>query len=352
MAVYMVTIIAMGQLNAAPWGRLLAIPFSIAILTWPALLSADEILLEDGSLIIGDIENLVDGDLYVDTEHMDVIIIDWTAVVEIRSSQEFMIELHSGRRLHGGITRDEKGVTIERQNPLTVQPDNVAIIHQLDTTFLDRLSAYIDLGATLARGNNELTQATLSAGMGYEGDNYETNVTASTFINRQEGADDIRRNTLYWNYNHQLGNHWRGGAFAQFEEDEQQQLDLRSTFGGTLGKRLISNPYTRLDFNFGIAETTEDFVARPVNDNIIGLVGVVYRLRSPKEFDVDLSYQLLPYFDGADRYRSQLDARIAFEIKNKLDFVITLYHRYDSRPPVDVLKIDYGLTVGLGWSLD
>ncbi len=54
---------------------------------------AAEVYLKDGSVVIGTIKSLADGeDLDVDTEYMDVVTIDWDAIDEIRGTQTVYVE--------------------------------------------------------------------------------------------------------------------------------------------------------------------------------------------------------------------------------------------------------------------
>ena len=63
-----------------------------------------EFQLQDGTIVIGTIVRLVDGeDLVVDTEYMDEVTIDWDAIVSVRGTQLVEVELFDGRREIGTV---------------------------------------------------------------------------------------------------------------------------------------------------------------------------------------------------------------------------------------------------------
>ena len=66
--------------------------------------NAAELLLRDGSLVIGKILRLTDGsDLVIDTAHMDEVTIEWLFVSRIRATDVVEVEFFDGSRVLGRI---------------------------------------------------------------------------------------------------------------------------------------------------------------------------------------------------------------------------------------------------------
>ena len=145
--------------------------------------NAAEFHLRDGSVIVGTIVSLVDGDdLVVDTAHMDKVTIEWDAIEEIRGTQVVDVVTFDGRRFIGTVTFDEGNMAISGENNLELAPGDVFSIDEIDESFWEGLNAYTDLGMNVVRGNNRVTQLNFGAGVRYEGRDFETSIDASSII--------------------------------------------------------------------------------------------------------------------------------------------------------------------------
>ncbi len=312
---------------------------------------AAEVYLKDGSVVIGTIKGLADGeDLDVDTEHMDVVTIEWDAIDEIRGTRTVDVELFDGRRILGTIVMDEEGLSVVGENTHEIQLAEVFSIDEVNETFWDALDVYTDLGMNIIRGNNQVTQVSFGGGVGYNARNFEISIDGTTIINEQADGQDTRRATLTGVYTHKLGNNWTGNALLQLEKDEQQDLNGRSLLGGAFGKRLYNRRGMRFELFGGLALNREDFEGEPKTDTPEGLLGAAYRLRAARGIDFDASLFVFPNLETSGRVRTQFDSSLSIDLFADFDFKLTFYDRYDSDPPVGNETNDYGLTVGLSWS--
>ncbi len=328
--------------------------FAIAALVFVLGLSAvdaAEVYLKDGSVVIGTIKRLADGeDLDVDTEHMGVVTIDWDAIDEIHGSRIVDVELFDGRRILGKVDLNENGLSIIGEDTLTVQLAEVFAIDEVNDTFWQALDVYTDLGMNIIRGNNQVTQISFGGGVGYNARKFEISIDGTTIINEQTDALDTRRVTLSGVYTYKFSNNWTGSGLLQFERDDQQGLKGRSLLGGAVGKRLYNNRRMRFDLFGGIALNSEEFVGEPRTETPEGLLGAAYRLRASRGIEFDVSLIVFPSLETSDRVRSQFDSSLSIDLFADFDFKLTFYDRYDSQPPVGNETHDYGLTLGLSWS--
>jgi putative salt-induced outer membrane protein YdiY len=312
---------------------------------------AAEVYLKDGSVVIGTIKRLADGeDLDVDTEHMGVVTIDWDAIDEIHGSRIVDVQLFDGRRILGKVDLNENVLSIIGEDTLTVQLAEVFAIDEVNDTFWQALDVYTDLGMNIIRGNNQVTQVSFGGGIGYNARKFEIKIDGTTIINEQTDALDTRRVTLSGVYTYKFGNNWTGNGLLQFERDDQQGLKVRSLLGGALGRRLYNNRRMRFDLFGGIALNSEEFIGEPRTETPEGLLGAAYRLRASRGIEFDLSLIVFPSLETSDRVRSQFDSSLSIDLFADFDFKLTFYDRYDSQPPVGNETHDYGLTLGLSWS--
>lgn len=313
---------------------------------------AAEIKLRDGSVIVGTILELKDSeDLIVDTEHMDEVTIEWEAIREIRETQLIEVELFNGQRLFGQVMLDEKGISIIGDDTtVTLPPDTVFAISEVNESFWEGFDIYTDVGMNLVRGNNEVTQLSFGAGIGYDGRDFETSVDATTIINEQSEGQNLRRATLAGSYTYRLPRNWQASGLLQFESDDQQSLNLRTLVGGAIGNRVYNQRRMRIDLYTGLVVNSEEFEGQPRSESLEGLLGGAYRLRSARGIDIDLSLFVLPSLEQSDRLRMQFDGSLSIDLFADLDFKLTVYDRYDSQPPPGNDSNDSGLTLGLSWS--
>lgn len=320
------------------------------LLLGASLADATEVHLTDGSVVMGTIKGLVDGeDLVVDTKFMDDVTIEWDAIDRIVGTQAVTVELFNGRRITGLIALDSEGMQIIGNEIVTVQPIEVFAIEEVNETFWEGLDVYTDLGMNIVRGNNTVTQFSFGGGVSYDARDWQTGVSGTTVFNEQIDAQDTRRATLNANYTQRFRGNWSLTGLYQFETDEQQDLDGRSLVGGALGNRIYNKRHMRIELFGGLVLNSEEFTGTPRNETLEGLVGSSLRLRTKKGLDVDVSLLVLPSLEESDRVRTQVDASLSMDLIADFDFKVTVYDRFDSQPPAGNAENDYGVTLGLSW---
>ena len=97
---------------------------------------AAEFHLSDGSVIVGTIVSLVDGeDLIVDTAHMDEVTIEWDAIQEIRGTEVVDVVTFDDRRFIGTVTFGEGTLTIAGEDGIEVAPADIFSIDEIKDSF-------------------------------------------------------------------------------------------------------------------------------------------------------------------------------------------------------------------------
>ena len=325
----------------------------LCLLSWTASSNAAEIVLTDGSRIVGVILSLEDAeDLRVDTEHMDVVTVDWDAVESIDATATLEVELFDGRRIVGPLVVRGDSVRAGFGAGRGIDRSRIFRIEEYNETFQDAVELYTDLGMNLVRGNNIVTQVSTGAGFRYNGERFETRLDAAAIVNEQTDGTDTRRTTLRSSYTWKLRDNWNLSGLYSYEADEQQGLDSRTLLGAAIGNRIVNNRRLRLELYSGLALNTEDFETTAKADSLEGVLGATVRWRSRYDVDVDGNLTVLPNLEQSGRTRVQADGTVSIDLWGDLDFKTTFYSRYDSDPPEGNSKNDYGTTVSLSWSTD
>jgi hypothetical protein len=142
----------------------------------------------------------------------------------------------------------------------------------------------------------------------------------------------------------------RLGVSAGYERDENQLLEYRIPLGAYASYRVVSYQRTRLDLVVGGGPTLEKYTGGEAESLGEGKAGFRFIGKPDGDTTIDISSYAYPGLFDFERVRVDTDAVLRFEIITDLNLNITAYHRFNSEPPIDVDKNDYGLTLGVGWS--
>ncbi|MCP3960590.1 MAG: DUF481 domain-containing protein [bacterium] len=320
---------------------------SLAIFTGDPL-AADEVVLDDGTVIVGKVKRLQGKRLEIRTRHMGLVKVQRDGIVEVRTERAVAVGVDTGERWTGTLELADGLMTVAGETTEVIPLGDVVRIEELEFDLWDRLEVEASGGLNLSRGNSRTTTYRLGAAVEYDRGASRTYAAFSTTVDEEKSSADNRRSTL--DLGHEL---WSANkrfsleALFDFEQNESAKLDLRSVVGGAAGLKLVDGRAHRLKGLLGTAWVAEDYVDRSPTESIDLLVGLEYRFnRRPAR----LTTSLVAYPDFSGRVLLQLDGKLKVELVEDYDFDVTFYDRYDSDPPVAADQHDYGLTIGLGWS--
>ena len=309
-----------------------------------------KVTMENGSILFGEVKKLEFAKLTLDTDDFGLIDIDWDPVAMVKAPGPFVVTLENGRSITGGIEIDSVNFTITGPTPVTVPRGEVGSFKDFDTGFWNRASAGVDIGANISRGNNRVTSVNVGANLGYASDVTEIVLKGTALVNEQQDASDTRRYTAGLSGNREIVGRLRLGVSANYERDENQQLDYRAPIGIYPSLRAISKQRARLDLIAGGGPTFEKFTGEEGTSLAEGKLGFSFIGRPNGDTDLDLSAFVFPELFDADRIRIESDLIFRIEIIDDLTFNFTTYYRFNNQPPFGVDKSDYGFTLGIGWS--
>ena len=202
----------------------------------------DVLYLKNGDRLTCEIKSLDKGQLTVKTDFTSgTIVIDWNQVERIESPQGFQVETQDGDLLVGSLEKKQpssKVSVIDNTDSTQVPQSDVVWLTQDQPGVLGKLDLNVDYGFSFTKSN-----ATVSSNLDVSADFTTTkwklsNDTNFSFNGQDNGTDSSRqqinnsiRRRLAWK-------HWFAGGLANFLSNSEQQLDLRSTFGGGIGREI------------------------------------------------------------------------------------------------------------------
>lgn len=322
----------------------------------------DVLVMKNGDRITCELVSLSKGQLQIKTDYtLGTVTVNWQLVERIDSSQLFHVELTSGGTRNGTLkqealqTEDKRVVQIsEGDSTFQVEHDEIVVIDQLGASLWKQLDGSIDVGLSYT-SSNSTGQLTLGASLNRRREINEVDLSWSSFVSRVEGVDPTNRHEFTAIYK-RLTNwkNWFYGGALDFLKSDQQNLDLRVTPGGLIGKSILRTNRSNA-FMMGGAAVNQEWFLEAVGGvtEQTSLEGIIAGTVSLFRFDstqIDTSLVIFPSLSQWGRYRINFDNSIYLDLWGNLYLRFSFYDDYDSRPQGDTPKNDLGMTTSFGWS--
>ncbi len=320
----------------------------------------DDLVLANGDHLVGEIKKLEHGQLFFKSDYMlNAIQVDWTQVRELHSQDAYQVLLSNGEHPTGAIVRAADGsFTVTPAGGPVVVTTFARVIGMLpvETDFWAQLTGSIDSGFSYTSGNNQ-TQFSASGVVSYVTGDYIFNLSGSSTFSGQSDGTDTNRNNITLTNQFTIKPKLFTVVLGDLLHSDQQDLDLRTTLGGGLGRQLVQTDRTSLAFFGGAVYTNERYSAPPDPDepgsqdanNIEGVIGLRFATFRFKTTDISSTLSVYPSFTNPGRVRLNFAPTMNLEIARNLYWNFTLYENYDSQPPVNANKNDFGVTNSIGW---
>jgi hypothetical protein len=318
-------------------------------------LRTDVVTLNNGDRLTCTLKKLERGRLTIKTDALGTVTVFWDDVVSLESPKTYEVEDARGTRYYGALRpgKPREIVVLLPDGTATPLPLlDVVRLAPLGSTFIARIDGSISLGFSFTQAN-EQTQWTLNGDASYRARRYLTETTFSSQLTAIEDVDTQTRNVLSMSGRRFIGQHWFTAGFGQFQQDEALDLDFRAVLGGVVGRYLVQRPQTTLSVFGGMALTREYFANDGSGENSAEAVaGVDIDWFTPGESDTDFQTTVISFYNVSGRARARVELTSAFQRKllKDLFWSINVFNSYDSSPPGDEKKNDFGVNLALGWS--
>lgn len=320
----------------------------------------DVVVMKNGDRMTGEVKKLENGVLYVSTDYFSGSIgVDWSLVDRVESTAAYQVTLQDGKRATGKIEKvpadEAPGKDFEVAGPngkiQTAAPEVVNIASS-KRNFWRQLTGSIDTGVDFTSGNNQ-TSVTSDANVNYLATKWFGGASFNSSFGGQSGASKtnlIETQTLdglYLNRNSFLV------GLGDFLHSSQQDLSLRSTFGGGYGRYIVRNNLNTLAWLAGIAYTHENFAveaARPSDQSVEALLGAQYALFHFDRYGLQSQLLIYPGLSDAGRIRTTTKTTFTMKLSNNFHLDFSFWDNFDSRPPFNSKGNELGVSNALGWT--
>jgi putative salt-induced outer membrane protein YdiY len=307
-------------------------------------LGADIIVLSNGDQLKGEIKKREKDVITISTDYSDEDFkIKWEKVTRIESDRTFLVETFEGVRVAGTIKPDPTDTKAANVGTDKVALQNISYVLPFERTFWSRFDAGFDLGYSMTKANG-VKQFTGALNVVHTGERSIASLAANAFLNSQSNAPRTRRWEVSPEYRYLFGRSWYANGAADFYSSEEQQLALRTTLAGGIGRYFLRSPVQYLAVGGGLAWTRERYYDPevPSRNSAEAYGGVEYMSERLKFADLITRFTIYPSLTISGRYRTKFQFDLSFNLPGDWYMDIGYYSNFDSKPPGALPRSDYG----------
>lgn len=327
---------------------LLALPILLGKSVW-----ADTVVLKNGDRLSGEIDSISGGRLLLRTEYAGDVPIWLDAIESVTSAEEFRLRLRGGGHLEGRF-----GVENAIQHLLgdeVSQPVELVAVASAGRRgdalagLASGWSTRSDLSASRSSGNsdteavNVLVRSTL---------NLDWSAHDWTLLLSREEAEGVRsKEQLDFDYGYKrfFSGNWFALGNAEYYRDELKDIDLRFTLGGGFGYQVWQDSFGALSLGAGVSVVFDE-IGGKAKENPAWRWELDYnRFFSAKRFEFFHRHNLLVIPAGGRGQVIEASTGLRMAISDRLDTVLRLDHRIDTKPPEGSDKTDVTYSLGVGF---
>jgi hypothetical protein len=317
----------------------------------------DIVYMKNGDKITGEIQTLDKGQLFIKPDYTTTaFILDWNKVDHIKSSQQFAVTDPTGQVYVGSIGQGPQAnsVAVVSAVTKTLPGNSVVEIDQLGKTFFRRMKGNIALGLSFAKSNAQ-KNFSLQMGLAYQSEEKLFSFDSYSQFASQKQTTNTQETSVKTSLYQRLRNsNWYAGGLTNFLSSAEQKVDLRSTLGLGVEKRLIFTNRTNLSVGGALAYTVETDAANSTNpdrpnslDSAFALDYSTFRFDSTTFNTVVWVY---PSLSEPGHIRMTLDQDLYYKLPKNFNLSVTFYDNYDNQPVEAAPQNNLGVTSSLGWS--
>ncbi|QFU77441.1 DUF481 domain-containing protein [Halioglobus maricola] len=318
---------------------------------------ADEILLKNGSRILGTVVEARDGSVTVDTDFAGTLAISMDQVVSMQTSQPVVMQM-----------ADE---TVLEEQPMVIADSQLQVTDSTGATqalALDQLlvvnpeawelgqgyawSGLANMALTIEKGNSDTEELDYKLESVWRSDDDRYTIKLDGEIDEANEVKNTDNWTVQGKYDYFFDGPTYWGVMAYAEADEFADLDLRYYIGPYIGREFLTDPIFTLSAEVGGSYVNEDFITAPDQE----YPGANWALHMTSNYlggDSRLYFDQLGIWnlDETSDIIVNTTLGLAFPLLWGFEAAAEILWEYDSGAVQGIEKMDetYGFRVGYTW---
>ncbi len=340
--------------------------------------TADTVTLADGSRVVGDVIELMDGKLKLSTQFAGELVIDADQIVNVEIDETVNVGMATGDRLVGPIEFSaglDQPMVATQYGGVPIDMSQVAAIWLIDAkspevraieaeeeqrraeleAMLPKWSFVAELGFNKQEGNTETTDLRGNIELIRQTPKNQLKF----YLSGEYGEDNQVRDTaevkggIY--YEHLLTERLFAFITNENEYDEFEDIELRFQLLTGVGYYFFREDAYELKGRGGVGFLHESFISDRDSKNVAQMdVGLDGRIDIAPWLRYVSENTYRPTFDGIDDYRLVFDNSLVIPIGNQEAWKVRIgvLNEYDSKVPVGVERLDTTYYANLQFSLE
>jgi hypothetical protein len=216
---------------------------------------------------------------------------------------------------------------------------------------LGRINLSLDAGISFTSANKR-TQTTINSSISFQKPKYSGTLDVNSIFSGEPGTTSTSRHELRLSADRVLTRNWEAVALTALLNDNQQDLDLRTTIGGGFMRVFAKSNRTVFSAIGGLVYTNENYFPEAGSDRknaeiLAGMNFSTYRFRAS---ELSISFTVFPSASDPGRVRIDTDADWKWDIVEDLYWQVSMTNNYDNRPPSNGINNNLSVTSSVGWS--
>ncbi len=316
----------------------------------------DSIILYNGQILIGEIQNASLGSISIDDIDLKIQNVKMYKIRRLVVHEIFKIETIDKEFLYGTMkTTDKEGWviihTIEGMD-IPIRITKIFLLISMEDNFFKRLNGNVSAGLSFSKSSG-IGQVNFSGNVQYATKHieYQLSVSSIASIDTSSFSRDNENVQLFANYD--LTGAWFLALSAQYQRNLELSIARRYLGLAGAGNKLVIKKNWRLLAISGISLSQEKST-EGVNSSLLYEIPIIfqfnfYQFRNP---DIQISSTQSIYFSlsQAGRVRYNSATNFSWQLIRYFYLNISPYTNYDSKPPAGSgSTFDYGIVVGLSY---
>ena len=326
--------------------KIIAIIFALTALST----MADEVILKNGSIIKGKVIKVYLEKLIVETDFSPNIELDFDKVVSFTTDEEHSIKLSDGQILNGKISYQEKQISVQGEITQTnVESKHLAMLWDKGERAPDYVAPFEEKWSTTgaldfnkSEGNTDESNLAVHLNVTKEGENDTLQFYGKYKRSETDGekTDDERIVGTDYEYRYSEHNSWY--VRSEFEEDEFEDLELRSTIAAGFGHYFYKEEKITLRNRLGLFYRNESY-ENSDDEETVGLdIGLHFKYLFVDfgNWYTDISFT--PSIEDFADYRLDHESGLSLPVGSgdRWSIKLGVSHEYNSEPADDTEDLD------------
>ncbi|HQR19205.1 MAG TPA: DUF481 domain-containing protein [Gemmatimonadales bacterium] len=323
----------------------------------------DTLYMKNGDRLTGTIKKLNAGALQVSLDYADgTVAIGWNRVQRIGSPNLFIVYMADGEVYSGRLAilpSDETDsvriqITTGEGERVLIDKRQIAALGSTSDTFWGRFSGNVASGLSYTKGNTN-TAFSFSSSVLYVRPRWNAGLTFNSNLSSAEGADRSTRNQGGLSASHLLRHqNWFYAGYLNGLQSSEQEITLQATLGGGVGRYLRNTSDVKASLVAGLTwqstAYSENVTPGSSEDLVTALLNARMSYVRFKQTSFYLNANAMPALNDWGRIFYNVNATYYLQLFGELDWNLSFYGNWDTRPPAGSSGSDLGLNSGLSIS--